>query len=113
MQGIGEPPLSLAASVFFAIKYAIESARKDAGVTGPFNLESPATAERIRMACVDHLTAQVGNIPILKSLHSLAMIQRIQHEVLYPTTFLLTYRTSSRSSLHFFRLFLTLLSLIS
>jgi xanthine dehydrogenase molybdopterin-binding subunit B len=58
-QGIGEPPLGLAASVFFAIKYAIESARKDAGVTGPFNLESPATAERIRMACVDHLTAQV------------------------------------------------------
>ena len=31
----------------------------DAGVTGRFPLDSPATAERIRMACVDHLTNQV------------------------------------------------------
>ena len=59
IQGIGEPPLGLASSVFFAIKDAIESAREDAGVTGCFPLDSPATAERIRMACVDHLTNQV------------------------------------------------------
>jgi hypothetical protein len=26
------------------------------GLKGPFELESPATAERIRMACVDKLT---------------------------------------------------------
>jgi xanthine dehydrogenase/oxidase len=47
----GEPPLVLASSVFFAIKRAILSARTDAGLLGWFELESPATIERIRMAC--------------------------------------------------------------
>lgn len=45
--------------MFFAIKYAIQAARKQSGKTGPFQLDSPATAERIRMACEDKFTKQV------------------------------------------------------
>ena len=59
LQAVGEPPLFLAASVFFAIKDAISSARRDRGVTGHFRLDTPATCERIRMACVDQFTEQV------------------------------------------------------
>ncbi|XP_035686516.1 xanthine dehydrogenase/oxidase-like [Branchiostoma floridae] len=57
-KGVGEPPILLASSVFFAIKDAIYSARADAGYKGIFRLDSPATAERIRMACKDQFTAQ-------------------------------------------------------
>ncbi|XP_013387039.1 xanthine dehydrogenase/oxidase [Lingula anatina] len=55
-KGIGEPPLLLASAVFFAIKDAISSARAESGLKGRFRLDSPATAERIRMACEDHFT---------------------------------------------------------
>ncbi|XP_022116167.2 xanthine dehydrogenase [Pieris rapae] len=58
-KAVGEPPLFLAASVFFAIKEAIKSARLDAGVDADFVLEAPATCARIRMACEDHITQQV------------------------------------------------------
>ncbi|XP_064080821.1 xanthine dehydrogenase/oxidase-like [Macrobrachium nipponense] len=58
-KGIGEPPLLLAASVFYAIKDAISSARADAGLDGVFRLDSPATAERIRMACPDFITRKI------------------------------------------------------
>lgn len=57
-KAVGEPPLFLAASAFFAIKDAIASARHDAGHDEHFVLDSPATPERIRMACVDDFTAQ-------------------------------------------------------
>eukprot|EP00656_Telonema_subtile_P047301 TRINITY_DN5423_c0_g2_i1.p1 TRINITY_DN5423_c0_g2~~TRINITY_DN5423_c0_g2_i1.p1 ORF type:complete len:645 (+),score=177.75 TRINITY_DN5423_c0_g2_i1:576-2510(+) len=57
-KGVGEPPLFLGASVFFAIRDAIQAARSDAGVEGFFRLDAPASAERIRMACVDQLTAR-------------------------------------------------------
>lgn len=56
---MGEPPLFLAASVFFAIKEAIKAARADAGVPLEFHLDSPATSARIRMACEDHITKKV------------------------------------------------------
>ncbi|XP_061729904.1 xanthine dehydrogenase-like [Cydia pomonella] len=58
-KAVGEPPLFLAASVFFAIKEAIRSAREDAGVSPEFVLETPATCARIRMACEDEITQQV------------------------------------------------------
>lgn len=58
-QAVGEPPLFLAASVFFAIKDAIKAARREVGINGPFRLDSPATAERIRMACEDQFTKKV------------------------------------------------------
>ncbi|KAF4519991.1 hypothetical protein B566_EDAN005491 [Ephemera danica] len=52
-KAIGEPPLLLATSVFCAIKGAIAAAREDAGLSGRFRLDSPATSARIRVACVD------------------------------------------------------------
>lgn len=56
---MGEPPLFLSASVFYAIKDAIYSARKDSGLMEVFRLDSPATPERIRNACVDIFTKMV------------------------------------------------------
>eukprot|EP00112_Aurelia_sp_Birch-Aquarium-sp1_P022397 Seg63.5 transcript_id=Seg63.5/GoldUCD/mRNA.D3Y31 product="Xanthine dehydrogenase" protein_id=Seg63.5/GoldUCD/D3Y31 len=61
-KAVGEPPLFLAASVFFAIKDAIQYARTNAGHHGIFQLEAPATAERIRMACKDEITNLVPEI---------------------------------------------------
>lgn len=58
-QGVGEPPLFLAASVFFAILDGVSAARRDAGKTGEFEMDSPATCERIRMACADQIIEQV------------------------------------------------------
>ncbi|XP_043531354.1 xanthine dehydrogenase/oxidase [Chiloscyllium plagiosum] len=55
-KAVGEPPLFLAASIFFAIKDAIVAARATSGKTGPLRLNSPATPERIRNACIDNLT---------------------------------------------------------
>jgi xanthine dehydrogenase/oxidase len=50
----GEPPLVLSNTVFFAIKHAISAARADMGNTEWFALESPATVERIKLACSPH-----------------------------------------------------------
>ncbi|XP_055492323.1 LOW QUALITY PROTEIN: xanthine dehydrogenase/oxidase-like [Leucoraja erinacea] len=55
-KAVGEPPLFLAASIFFAIKDAVAATRTGAGVTEPFRLDSPATPDRIRLACTDFLT---------------------------------------------------------
>jgi len=66
-KAVGEPPLFLAASVFWAIKEAIKAARKDAGVGEVFQLESPATAERIRMACEDRFVDCVPELPVAGS----------------------------------------------
>ncbi|KAI9734709.1 MAG: hypothetical protein M1818_006696 [Claussenomyces sp. TS43310] len=60
-RGVGEPPLFMGSAVFFAIRDALKAARKQYGVVaeredggpGMLSLESPATPERIRMACVD------------------------------------------------------------
>ena len=56
-KAVGEPPFFLASSVFFAIKDALYAARAEAGLTEHFTLNSPATPEKIRMACADDLTA--------------------------------------------------------
>ncbi|AWO95494.1 putative xanthine dehydrogenase/oxidase [Scophthalmus maximus] len=53
-KAVGEPPLFLAASVFYAIKDAVTAARAESDIRGPFRLDSPASAERIRNACSDH-----------------------------------------------------------
>jgi len=57
-RGVGEPPLFMGSAVFFAIRDALKAARSQYGVLGKtedglLSLESPATPERIRMACVD------------------------------------------------------------
>uniref|UniRef100_A0A3Q2TXX1 Xanthine dehydrogenase n=1 Tax=Fundulus heteroclitus TaxID=8078 RepID=A0A3Q2TXX1_FUNHE len=58
-KAVGEPPLFLASSVFYAIKDAVRAARAESGMTGPFRLDSPASAERIRTACCDRFTKLV------------------------------------------------------
>ncbi len=50
-KGIGEPPLVLASSVFFAIRHAIAAARKDQGNEGWFEMDAPATVQRIKEKC--------------------------------------------------------------
>eukprot|EP00752_Nemacystus_decipiens_P001718 g1661.t2 len=52
-KAVGEPPFFMAASAFFAIKDAVASARTDHGEAGFFRLNSPASSERIRTACLD------------------------------------------------------------
>uniref|UniRef100_A0A3Q2NRT4 Xanthine dehydrogenase n=1 Tax=Fundulus heteroclitus TaxID=8078 RepID=A0A3Q2NRT4_FUNHE len=59
-KAVGEPPLFLASSVFYAIKDAVRAARAESGMTGPFRLDSPASAERIRTACCDRFTKLPG-----------------------------------------------------
>lgn len=61
-QAVGEPPLFLASSVFFAIKNAIAAAREEEGITGNFRFDSPATSSRIRTHCVDRITEKVGRV---------------------------------------------------
>ncbi len=48
---VGEPPMTLAATVFFAIKHAVHAARADAGDAGWFDLPVPATVQRVAQAC--------------------------------------------------------------
>ncbi|KAH8273140.1 hypothetical protein KR018_006412 [Drosophila ironensis] len=55
-KAIGEPPLFIGASVFFAIKEAIAAAREDQGLSRHYPLEAPATSARIRMGCQDKFT---------------------------------------------------------
>ncbi|KAJ2836866.1 hypothetical protein FBU31_001266 [Coemansia sp. 'formosensis'] len=61
-KGVGEPPLFLGASVFFALRDAVMAKRRQEGVTTPLRMESPATPETLRMACEDQL-AQMARIP--------------------------------------------------
>ncbi|XP_030559376.1 xanthine dehydrogenase [Drosophila novamexicana] len=55
-KAVGEPPLFIGSSAFFAIKEAIAAARLGQGLNPDFNLEAPATSARIRMACQDQFT---------------------------------------------------------
>jgi xanthine dehydrogenase/oxidase len=56
-KAIGEPPLGLGGCVLLALKDAVYAARRESGHTGWFRLDAPATPERLRMACADHITA--------------------------------------------------------
>ncbi|XP_025104170.1 xanthine dehydrogenase/oxidase-like isoform X3 [Pomacea canaliculata] len=55
-EGIGEPAMLLAGSVFFAVCDAIKAAREDEGLDPVYDMNIPATPDRIRMACVDRFT---------------------------------------------------------
>jgi xanthine dehydrogenase/oxidase len=54
-KGVGEPPLFLGATVFFALRDALVSSRRDHGTEEPLILDSPATAERLRLAVGDDI----------------------------------------------------------
>lgn len=59
----GEPPFFLGASAFFALKQAVYAARRDAGLPAWVQLDSPASTERVRMACADHLVPKGTLMP--------------------------------------------------
>ncbi|QSZ34309.1 hypothetical protein DSL72_005900 [Monilinia vaccinii-corymbosi] len=68
-KGVGEPPLFLGAGVFFALRMAVGSARGDNGLgmgdgkeQHVWNLDSPATVERLRMAVGD-VISEMGRVP--------------------------------------------------
>ncbi|KAH6885767.1 molybdopterin binding aldehyde oxidase/xanthine dehydrogenase [Thelonectria olida] len=71
-RGVGEPPFFMGSAVFFAIRDALRSARSSAGVAaqvgvdeaeGLLRLESPATPERIRLACEDEIMRKARVVP--------------------------------------------------
>jgi xanthine dehydrogenase/oxidase len=72
-RGVGEPPLFMGSAVFFAIRDALKAARAQYGVVattgkdergdGLLTLESPATPERIRLACVDPIMERARVLP--------------------------------------------------
>ncbi|MEO0575261.1 MAG: molybdopterin cofactor-binding domain-containing protein [Pseudomonadota bacterium] len=47
---VGEPPLVLANSVFFAIKAAVRASRIERGLPGLFQMDAPATVQEVRTA---------------------------------------------------------------
>merc|ERR1719436_497893 len=57
-RAVGEPPFFLGAVAFLATRKAIASARRDAGLTGHFIVDSPLTPERIRLACGDEIATR-------------------------------------------------------
>jgi xanthine dehydrogenase/oxidase len=66
-KGIGEPPLFLGSTVFFALREAVKAARMmngakiDGGIgEGKWSLDSPATAERLRLAVGDDLVERAA-----------------------------------------------------
>ncbi|NRR32070.1 molybdopterin-dependent oxidoreductase [Oxalobacteraceae bacterium] len=56
---VGEPPLVLANSVFFAVKAAVRASRLERGLDGLFRMDAPATVQEVRRAC-EVSTAQLG-----------------------------------------------------
>lgn len=87
IQAVGEPPLFLAASAFYAIKDAITSARAESGLAGPFSLDSPATPERIRNACEDRFTKLVGSLYHLYGLVHFMHMVMIKNKMTTPVCF--------------------------
>jgi len=49
-KGIGEPPICLAFTVFSAVQKAIRSSRLERGLSAEFQLDSPATVDRVQQA---------------------------------------------------------------
>lgn len=55
-KGVGEPPLFLGSTVFFALREAVRAARRDNGLgEDGLVLDSPATVEALRCAVGDEL----------------------------------------------------------
>jgi xanthine dehydrogenase/oxidase len=48
---VGEPPLCMATTVYFALKHAILDSRVERGKPGWFRLDMPSTVQRVREAC--------------------------------------------------------------
>ncbi|KAH0852828.1 LOW QUALITY PROTEIN: hypothetical protein HID58_093669 [Brassica napus] len=80
-KAVGEPPFFLASSVLFAIKDAVKAARAEVGLGSEwFPLDTPATPERIRMACFDEFTCPFVSsdfCPELTHGHQLTLLPRL------------------------------------
>lgn len=63
-KGIGEPPLFLGSTVFFALRNAVGAARKMNGksIGDGYALDSPATAERLRLGVGDGLVERAQTV---------------------------------------------------
>jgi xanthine dehydrogenase/oxidase len=48
---VGEPPLVLSSSVFFAVKAAIRASRLERGRSGLFRFDAPATVQEVQRVC--------------------------------------------------------------
>lgn len=62
-KGVGEPPLFMGATVLFALREALVAARKMNGVREKLVLDSPATAERLRLAVGDAILERGVVVP--------------------------------------------------
>ncbi|KAL8970858.1 MAG: hypothetical protein Q9183_001324 [Haloplaca sp. 2 TL-2023] len=62
-RGVGEPPLFMGSTVFFAIRDALKAGRKQWGEHEVLSLQSPATVERIRVSCADPILKRSEVVP--------------------------------------------------
>ncbi|KAI1383708.1 molybdopterin binding aldehyde oxidase/xanthine dehydrogenase [Hypoxylon trugodes] len=62
-KGVGEPPLFLGSTVFFALREAVKAAREMNGVIKPLILNAPATPEKLRLAVGDELVERAAVAP--------------------------------------------------
>ncbi|XP_057614609.1 aldehyde oxidase 2 isoform X1 [Chionomys nivalis] len=58
-KGLGESGMFLGSSVFFAIADAVAAVRRERDLAEDFTVQSPATPERVRMACADRFTDMI------------------------------------------------------
>uniref|UniRef100_A0A2K5XKD2 aldehyde oxidase n=1 Tax=Mandrillus leucophaeus TaxID=9568 RepID=A0A2K5XKD2_MANLE len=58
-KGLGESGMFLGSSVFFAIADAVATVRRERDIAEDFTVQSPATPERVRMACADRFTKMI------------------------------------------------------
>uniref|UniRef100_A0A146LZ03 xanthine dehydrogenase n=2 Tax=Lygus hesperus TaxID=30085 RepID=A0A146LZ03_LYGHE len=63
-KSVGEPPLFLASSIFFALRDAIAAFRRQNGDDSWFRMDSPATSARIRILCEDDIVRRVSDLQI-------------------------------------------------
>ncbi|KAF5004587.1 hypothetical protein FDECE_8917 [Fusarium decemcellulare] len=59
-KGVGEPPLFLGSTVFFALREAVKAAREMNNVDEPLELHAPGTAEKLRLAVADDLVRRAA-----------------------------------------------------
>ncbi|XXG95136.1 hypothetical protein Hte_001396 [Hypoxylon texense] len=62
-KGVGEPPLFLGSTVFFALREAVKAAREMNGVKEPLILNAPATPEKLRIAVGDDFVKRAAVVP--------------------------------------------------
>ncbi|XP_021573473.1 aldehyde oxidase 2 [Carlito syrichta] len=73
-KGLGESGMFLGSSVFFAIADAVASVHRERDTGEDFTVHSPATPERVRMACADRFT-EMNLFPGWPSQHQLQQEQ--------------------------------------